>query len=55
MKLVVDQNLSRRLLSQIEDLYPGSARVADVRPDAPSDLRVGGEISDRRGARATTS
>jgi hypothetical protein len=42
VKLLLDQNLSRRLISQIEDLYPGSARVADGRPDAPSDLGAGG-------------
>ena len=30
MKLLFDENLSRKLVQRLEDLYPGSAQVAEV-------------------------
>ena len=40
MKLLLDQNLSRRLIAKIEDSYPGSIHVADVGLDAASDRSI---------------
>jgi len=38
VKLLIDENLSRRLVARLADLFPGSTHVADVRliesPDA---------------------
>ena len=40
MKLLLDQNLSPRLVKQLEDLYPGSAHVQDVELDHSQDEDV---------------
>lgn len=40
MKLRFDQNLSHRLLSVIEDLFPGSVHVSEVDLQMASDERV---------------
>ena len=40
MKLLLDQNLSRRLIARIEDSYPGSIHAADVGLDAASDRSI---------------
>jgi predicted nuclease of predicted toxin-antitoxin system len=40
MKLLLDQNLSPRLVQVIEDLFPGSRHVRDVDLQAADDGRV---------------
>jgi predicted nuclease of predicted toxin-antitoxin system len=40
MKLLLDQNLSPRLVSALADLYPGSAHLQDVGLDRASDVEV---------------
>jgi predicted nuclease of predicted toxin-antitoxin system len=40
MKLLLDQNLSPRLVSQLSDLYPGSLHVANVGLDRALDKNV---------------
>ena len=40
MKLLLDENLSRRLLPSSEPVYPGSAHVALVGPERASDLEL---------------
>ena len=40
MKLLLDQNLSPRLVNALADLYPGSAHLQDVGLDRASDVEV---------------
>lgn len=40
MKLLFDQNLSRRLVQQLNDLYPGSQHVANAGLDTSADAAV---------------
>lgn len=40
MKLLLDQNLSPRLVKALADLYPGSAHLQDVGLDRASDVEV---------------
>ena len=40
MKLLLDQNLSPRLVNALADLYPGSAHLQDVGLDRVSDAEV---------------
>ena len=40
MKLLLDQNLSPRLVNALADLYPGSAHIQDAGLDRASDLEV---------------
>ena len=40
MKLLLDQNLSRHLVSQLQDLYPGSTHVALVGLAAATDAAI---------------
>ena len=40
MRLLLDQNLSRRLVPRIETVYPGSTHVAEVGLDAASDRAI---------------
>lgn len=40
MKLLLDQNLSRKLVARLGDLYPDSAHVAELGLDRASDREV---------------
>ena len=40
MKLLFDQNLSRRLVGRFADLYPGSAHVGFVGLDTATDVEI---------------
>ena len=40
MKLLLDQNLSARLVQALQDLYPGSAHVKDVGLESADDTAV---------------
>ncbi len=40
MKLLLDQNLSPRLVNALADLYPGSAHLQDVGLDRAADVEV---------------
>ena len=40
MKLLLDQNLSSRLVQALQDLYPGSAHVKDVGLESADDAAV---------------
>lgn len=40
MKILFDQNLSRRLVSLLSDLFPGSVHVSEVGFSSESDLSV---------------
>lgn len=40
MKLLLDQNLSRKIITQIEDAYPDSCHIASVLTDSASDRDI---------------
>jgi predicted nuclease of predicted toxin-antitoxin system len=40
MKLLLDQNLSRKLVPQIETLYPGSVHITSVLPEDAEDRDI---------------
>jgi predicted nuclease of predicted toxin-antitoxin system len=40
VKLLFDENLSRRLVPRLEDLFPGSEHVADAKLIQASDLAI---------------
>ena len=40
MKLLLDQNLSRKLIKQIEDAYPGSCHLTSVLPESSTDREI---------------
>ncbi len=40
MKLLFDQNLSRRLVGDVEELFPGSAHVGSVGLDTATDREI---------------
>jgi len=40
MKLLLDQNLSRKLIPQLEALYPGSAHLASVLSEDSEDAEI---------------
>jgi predicted nuclease of predicted toxin-antitoxin system len=40
MKLLLDQNLSRKLIKQIEELYPGSCHVTSVLSEDSDDRQI---------------
>ncbi len=40
MKLLLDQNLSPRLIDALADLYPGSVHLQNVGLDRASDVEV---------------
>ncbi len=40
MKLLLDQNLSRKIVSQIEELYPDSCHIASVLTETTSDQDI---------------
>ena len=40
MKLLLDQNLSRKLIKQIEDAYPDSCHLTSVLPESSTDREI---------------
>ena len=40
MKLLLDQNLSRKLIKQIEDAYPESCHLTSVLPESSTDREI---------------
>jgi predicted nuclease of predicted toxin-antitoxin system len=40
MKLLLDQNLSRKLVKQIETIYPGSCHLTSILPENSSDRDI---------------
>ncbi len=40
MKLLLDQNLSRKLPAKLQSIFPGTAHVIQVRLDAATDTQV---------------
>jgi predicted nuclease of predicted toxin-antitoxin system len=40
MKLLLDQNLSRKLVNQIEEHFPGSCHITSVLPETSSDRQI---------------
>ena len=40
MKLLLDQNLSRKIVTQIEDVYPDSCHIASVLTETTSDRDI---------------
>jgi predicted nuclease of predicted toxin-antitoxin system len=40
MKLLLDQNLSRKLIPQLEAIYPGSTHLTSVLPESSDDAEI---------------
>jgi predicted nuclease of predicted toxin-antitoxin system len=40
MKLLLDQNLSRKLIPQLEAIYPGSTHITSVLPESSDDAEI---------------
>lgn len=40
MKLLLDQNLSRKIVKQIEEIYPGSCHITLVMPENSADEQI---------------
>jgi predicted nuclease of predicted toxin-antitoxin system len=40
MKLLLDQNISFRIISKIQDIFPGSKQVRDLGPENSKDSLI---------------
>jgi predicted nuclease of predicted toxin-antitoxin system len=49
VKLLLDENLSRRLIGQVADLFPGTVHVSSVNLLQASDVEVWEYAKARRG------